>query len=395
MRTTLGSICSDISYGVTTSAADNSSGPRLLRITDIGVNGVDWNTVPGCFISESEQEKGVLEDGDIVIARTGGTVGKSYLVENPPRAVFASYLIRLKPERARVLPEYLNLFLGSAWYWNQLRSAAMGAAQPNVNSTTLSAIEIDVPSVEEQKRIISPLNAQLTEVETARLAALSQLQDVALLPTRILNDVFDGISGDPATLDEVLINIQAGKSFQTAETLAGPDALGVLKVSAVTWTEFRPSEAKALRDTYDPADSHRVKNRDFIISRANTKEFVGAVVLVDRDYPNRLLSDKTLRLVVDENRVCKEYLLYALRTSMARRHIEHFATGTSDSMRNISQGTITSIPLCLPELNEQRRLATQLKQRLKEVREVRTAVEAQLRDIEQLPNRILAQAFEN
>ena len=193
----------------------------------------------------------------------------------------------------------------------------------------------------------------------------------------------------------MLIDIQAGKSFQTAETLAGPDELGVLKVSAVTWTEFRPSEAKALRDTYDPADSHRVKNGDFIISRANTKEFVGAVVLVDRDYPNRLLSDKTLRLVVDESRVCKEYLLYALRTSMARRHIEHFATGTSDSMRNIAQGTINSIPLCLPELNEQKRLATQLKARLKEVTDIRSAIETKLQDIEQLPNRILAQAFES
>ena len=256
-------------------------------------------------------------------------------------------------------------------------------------------VEIPVFPIDQQRRIAATLKAQLAEVETTRRAVKEQLRELSLLPSRIINDVFNEINGEPTTLDEILVEIQTGKSFQTAETLAGPDELGVLKVSAVTWTEFRPDEAKALRVVYDPAESHKVKNGDFIISRANTKEFVGAVVLVDRDYPNRLLSDKTLRLVVDERRVCKEFLIFALRTSMARRHIEHYATGTSDSMRNISQGTITSIPLRLPELNEQRRLATQLKTRLKEVTEIRSAIETQLQEIEKLPNRILAQAFES
>jgi len=194
-------------------------------------------------------------------------------------------------------------------------------------------------------------------------------------------------------LGDFLLDIQAGKSFQTAEVLAGPDELGVLKVSAVTWSDFRPEEAKALTDAYEPADSHRVRNGDFLISRANTKEFVGAVVLVDRDYPFRLLSDKTLRLVVDESRVCKEFLLFALRTSKARDHIEHFATGTSDSMRNISQGVITSIPLHLPGLEIQRQIAARLKAQLAEAEMARKAAEAQLEDIRLLPSRILAQAF--
>ena len=74
------------------------------------------------------------------------------------------------------------------------------------------------------------------------------------------------------TLGEVLIDIQAGKSFQTAETIARPGELGVLKVSAITWSEFQPNEAKALKAEYKPASSHRVRKGDFIISRANTKD---------------------------------------------------------------------------------------------------------------------------
>jgi type I restriction enzyme S subunit len=304
-------------------------------------------------------------------------------------------IIPLKPNG--VDRNLLAVLLRTEKVINAVMSEKTGSRMPRADMDVLFGVEVTIPESEiEQARIVARLGAQVAEVVKARLAAVSQLQDAALLPHRILSELFlNDTNDEPTTLDTILVDIQAGKSFQTAETLAGPDELGVLKVSAVTWTDFRPNEAKALKDVYDPADSHKVKNGDFIISRANTKEFVGAVVLVDRDYPNRLLSDKTLRLVVNETRVCKEFLLFALRTSTARRHIEHFATGTSDSMRNISQGTITSIPLCLPELNEQRRLATQLKERMKEVTEVRSSIEAQLQEIEKLPNSILAQAFES
>ena len=196
------------------------------------------------------------------------------------------------------------------------------------------------------------------------------------------------------TLGDVLLDIQAGKSFQTAETLARPDELGVLKVSAVTWSEFQPSEAKALKSAHTPAQAHHVRHRDFIISRANTKEFVGAVVLVEGDHPNRLLSDKTLRLVVDEERASKDFLLFALRSRAARDHIEEYATGTSDSMRNISHGVIRSIPIPLPDLDTQKAIALSLKRQFAEIDRARTAAKTQLRELELLPKKLLAAAFE-
>jgi restriction endonuclease S subunit len=198
---------------------------------------------------------------------------------------------------------------------------------------------------------------------------------------------------DGITLGDVLLDIQSGKSFQTAEVPARADELGVLKVSAVTWSDFRADEAKALKGNYEPAESHKVCRGDLLISRANTKEFVGAVVLVGRDYPFRLLSDKTLRLVIDEKRASKEFLLFALRTPTARKHIEHFATGTSDSMRNISQEVITSIPISLPTLDEQRQVAVRLRLQLAEVETARQAAKAQVRDATLLHDRILESNF--
>jgi len=200
---------------------------------------------------------------------------------------------------------------------------------------------------------------------------------------------------DQLTLGEVLLDIQAGRSFQTAEVLARPDELGVLKVSAVTWSDFQPDEAKALNGDYVPDASHRVRNGDLLISRANTKEFVGAVVLVNRDYPFRLLSDKTLRLVIDEDRASKEYLLFALRAPKARRHIEHYATGTSDSMRNIAHGVITSVPIDLPPLCDQRRIATCLKAQLAEADRGRQAATVQREGAEALLAALYREAFAN
>ncbi len=196
------------------------------------------------------------------------------------------------------------------------------------------------------------------------------------------------------TLGEVLIGIESGKSFQTTDVLARAGELGVLKVSAVTWSAFRPDEAKAVAG-YEPEDHHRVRCGDLLITRANTKELVGAVVLVEKDYPFRLLSDKTLRLIIDSERADKAYLLYVLRSKAARKHIEHFATGTSDSMRNIGQGVITSIPVTLPHLDEQRQIASKLKAQLGTVEEMRQSAQLQLEEIERLPARLLAQAFDH
>lgn len=195
-----------------------------------------------------------------------------------------------------------------------------------------------------------------------------------------------------ATLGDVLLGIEAGKSFQTSELPAREDELGVLKVSAVTWTAFRPDEAKAAID-HEPEEFHRVRRGDLLISRANTRELVGAVVHVEQDFPLRLLSDKTLRLVIDERKADKSYLLYALRSARARKHIEHFATGTSDSMRNISQGVIRATPICLPELQVQQTIARRLKDQLRVVGQTREAVKAQLQELDLLPARLLASVF--
>jgi type I restriction enzyme S subunit len=130
---------------------------------------VDWETVPFCQCDEPAKYH--LADGDIVFARTGATTGKSYLVQNPPEAVFASYLIRIRPGE-RVLPEYAWWYVQSSAYWHSVFSGIDDGNRPNMNGTKLAALHIPFPKEKvEQRRIVACLDAL-----AAKQAELRRLQ---------------------------------------------------------------------------------------------------------------------------------------------------------------------------------------------------------------------------
>jgi type I restriction enzyme S subunit len=145
-------------YGYTEKASFKEIGPRFLRITDIQDDGVNWDTVPFCKINNAELEKYKLKDGDIVFARTGATTGKSYLVSNPPKSVFASYLIKVHIENRELSPNYLFLFFQTQTYWDTINAGVSGSAQGGFNATKLSELEIPIPPLTEQQRIVTTLD---------------------------------------------------------------------------------------------------------------------------------------------------------------------------------------------------------------------------------------------
>lgn len=155
----LGEVGAGIQYGFTASAQFGSEGNLFLRISDIGRDGrVRWASVPRCEISEKDLARYELEDGDLLIARTGGTIGKTFLVQSPPPgAVFASYLIRVRPATDFHSP-FVKLFTGTTLYWNQLRAASAGTGQPNVNGSNLAKLLIPVPPQKEQVRIVETVD---------------------------------------------------------------------------------------------------------------------------------------------------------------------------------------------------------------------------------------------
>ncbi len=112
-------VSNSIQYGHTASAINRPEGPRFLRITDIQNGRVDWSSVPSCDIPPDDVSKYRLRKGDLVFARTGATTGKSFLIDECPEAVFASYLIRVGVS-GEIDSRYLAAFFQSPDYWQQI-----------------------------------------------------------------------------------------------------------------------------------------------------------------------------------------------------------------------------------------------------------------------------------
>lgn len=167
----LGEISQTLNYGYTASATDIDTGVKMLRITDVQDNKVNWETVPFCEIDPEKLSSYILHPNDIVIARTGGTVGKSFIIKDIScTSVFASYLIRVQLLE-NINATYVKKFIESPLYWDQLVDKTTGTGQPNVNATSLSQLILPLPPLAEQKRIVAKLDELIAHCEQLEFKA--------------------------------------------------------------------------------------------------------------------------------------------------------------------------------------------------------------------------------
>ena len=151
-----GNISLSIQYGYNAPAIERGD-IKMVRISDIHDNVVQWSTVPFCKIAPHEIDTYLLKENDILFARTGGTVGKSFLVQSVPEpAIYAGYLIRTRYSQ-ELCPQYLKSFMESQLYWEQLKSGTIATAQPNCNGKTLGRMLLPIPPKAEQERLIRKL----------------------------------------------------------------------------------------------------------------------------------------------------------------------------------------------------------------------------------------------
>ena len=348
----LGEICSTSSGGTPSRSNPEYFGGEVLWIksgdlTDGEVIHCDENITDEALRNSSAK---LFPRGTVLLAMYGATVGKLGMLEVDAATNQAVCGISAPESLDRW---FLFFFLLSQR--QKLISLSAGGAQPNISQKIVRELLVPVPPLPEQRRIVDLLSRAEGIV---RLRREAEKKAAELIPA-LFNDMF----GDPATnpkgwpvrkVAEFVKRFEGGKNIQAGSE--NGSAYRILKVSAVTSGVYRESERKPSPDGYIPPASHIVRRGDMLFSRANTQELVGATAVVEKTDGATLLPDKLWRFVWNEP-VESAYMHALFQSGHTRQELGKLSSGTSASMRNISQGKLFALTMPVAPYSAQKEFA--------------------------------------
>jgi type I restriction enzyme S subunit len=382
---------SAINYGYTESASSEPVGPRFLRITDIQDDSVDWDSVPFCKIESADFPKYCLHSGDIVFARTGATTGKSFLVNDPPKAVFASYLIRLRLLDKQLLPKFVSLFFQTAGYWQLIKEGSSGSAQGGFNATKLGALRIPVPPLSEQQRIVGVLDEAFASLATAQAHAAQNLQNARDLFESHLNAIFT--QRGKGWVEKTLGEVSQFKNGLNYNKSSGGQTLPVVGVADFQDNDLVPlSELQSATIDGVIADNYAIQPNDILTVRSNgSKHLVGRCMLVGDVDEVVSYSGFIIRIRFDTKTIVPQFLLHFMKSQVTRDILT--AGGGGANINNINQEKLSALLVPIPPYKTQVKLAAALDELREETGRLTQIYEQKLAALAALKKSLLHQAF--
>ena len=360
--TEIAEISSSINYGVSESAKVTGK-YRLLRITDIQDGKVSWESVPFTDYPEDKAKAFELSDGDILFARTGATVGKSYLVESAPNnAIFASYLIRVQYSHS-VIPQYIKFFFESGYYWEQISSNSVGVGQPNVNGTSLGKLRIPLPPAAEQKRISEEAHRWMGVIDSLEFEAQHLSEDIGASKSRILNLAIHGklVPQDPSDEPAIGLLKRINPNFKASDNLhyEGKLPSGWMLCCLEDVLDYEQPQAYIVEST-DYSDDYKTPvltpGKSFVLGYTNETSGICnslPVIIFDDftteskyvDFPFKVKSS-AMKILHARGEINLEYV--AIFMSITRL--------VGDTHKRYWISEYSKIPIPIPPQNEQRRI---------------------------------------
>lgn len=261
-------------------------------------------------------------------------------------------VIEAKPDR--ILPELLPFIIQNDDLFDFAVGKSAGSLSPRVKWEHLKNYEFELPDMEKQK--------ELAELLWAMDNTKKSYQKLIVATDELVKSQFIEMFGDPVknpfgwptmTLDQATKEIVSGQCLNGDAGKLQPGQKAVLKVSAVTYGSFDANEYKVLRDTKQITKGIYPQKGDLLFSRANTREYVGATVLIDQDYPELMLPDKLWKLIF-KHEIMPMFAKQFLSHPEIRKVLSSMATGTSGSMYNISMEKLKRLEIIVPNINQQK-----------------------------------------
>ena len=268
-----------------------------------------------------------------------------------------SELLPLRPDARKLDRSYLAVFLRSDGFVNWAVSKTAGAKMPRLGTKDLLNANIPLPEIKEQKAIAEKFkkSEELISLRKQQLVKMDELVKARFF--EMFGEISDNsMNWDYFTIGKLISTIESGWSGNGKQREKHADEIAVLKVSAVTKGYFIPTECKVLDDQHNIKKYVYPQKGDILFSRANTKEMVGATVLIKKDYPDLILPDKLwkIRFCTDVNPI---YMKYVLSTTTVRNAFSAASTGTSGSMYNVSMEKFKGVIIPVPPLSVQNEFA--------------------------------------
>ena len=261
-------------------------------------------------------------------------------------------VIEAKPDR--ILPELLPFIIQNDDLFEFAVGKSAGSLSPRVKWEHLKNYEFELPDMEKQK--------ELAELLWAMDNTKKSYQKLIVATDELVKSQFIEMFGDPVknpfgwptlSLDQATKEIVSGQCLNGDAGKLQPGQKAVLKVSAVTYGSFDANEYKVLRDTKQITKGVYPQKGDLLFSRANTREYVGATVLIDQDYPELMLPDKLWKLIF-KHEIMPMFAKQFLSHPEIRKVLSSMATGTSGSMYNISMEKLKRLEIIVPNINQQK-----------------------------------------
>ena len=345
----LADIAESVRYGYTASASDREIGPKFLRITDIVPPQIDWASVPYCEIDEKNLAKFSLEPGDIVIARTGATVGYAKLIRDNEPSVFASYLVRIRVDPEKSDSGYIGRIVESEVYKRFVLSRVGGAAQPNVNAKVLSSFRLPIPEKATQRRIASILSAYDDLIENNR-RRIQLLEESARLLYRewFFHLRFPGhehvkiINGVPEGWEKNTISklgdVVTGKTPSTKD----PDNFGG-KIPFIKTPDMHKNPIVIESAQYLSEKGANSQTKKYIPKDSIMVSCIGTVGVVAIS-AIKAQTNQQINTIIPQKDHFRYYVYFALSDLKSRLE----AMGGGATMVNVNKGKFESLPIVIP-----------------------------------------------
>jgi len=320
---------------------------------------------PRSGLEVGDKDLFLLREGDFILQVTFAWEGAIALVSKAEEGLYGSTRYpTFRVDESRCDPRFLLHYFKTHEGLEQLIRICPGSAGRNrvLSIKRIPEVLVPLPPLAEQRRVVARIEELAAQIHEAHALRQQTTEEADVLLVSFRRAVFGEVpKPDWIPLSNYVEAIVNGKSPATEGRRAASDEWAVLKVGAVSFGVFDDQANKALPISYVVPPSMEVRPGDFIMSRANTVELVGACALVRETRPKLMLSDKTFRFVFSEpHAVLPEYMEQVLKSLPLREQIERGASGTSPTMKNISKEKVLGLRLPPFTLSEQRIIVAEL-----------------------------------